>query len=79
MTRLKHETVHGVCCRATAIFLRLPTIGRATFVRSWQCAPKARDLLRAHARLLSRVVRKSGFRDGCPIATVLLKRLQTAP
>ena len=31
------------------------------------------DLLRAHARLLSGWLRKSGFRDGCPITTVLLE------
>lgn len=31
------------------------------------------DLLRAHARLLSGWMRTSGFRDGCPITTVLLE------
>jgi TetR/AcrR family transcriptional repressor of lmrAB and yxaGH operons len=31
------------------------------------------DLLRDHARLLSKWMRKSGFRDGCPITTVLLE------
>jgi TetR/AcrR family transcriptional repressor of lmrAB and yxaGH operons len=31
------------------------------------------DLLRAHARFLSGWMRKSGFRDGCPITTVLLE------
>jgi len=31
------------------------------------------ELLRAHARLLSGWMRKSGFRDGCPITTVLLE------
>lgn len=31
------------------------------------------DVLRAHARLLSGWMRKSGFRDGCPITTVLLE------
>ncbi len=31
------------------------------------------NLLRAHARLLSGWMRKSGFRDGCPITTVLLE------
>jgi TetR/AcrR family transcriptional repressor of lmrAB and yxaGH operons len=31
------------------------------------------DLLRAHAQLLSGWMRKSGFRDGCPITTVLLE------
>jgi TetR/AcrR family transcriptional repressor of lmrAB and yxaGH operons len=31
------------------------------------------DLIRAHARLLSGWMRMSGFRDGCPITTVLLE------
>jgi TetR/AcrR family transcriptional regulator, lmrAB and yxaGH operons repressor len=31
------------------------------------------DLLKAHAGLLSGWMRKSGFRDGCPITTVLLE------
>jgi TetR/AcrR family transcriptional regulator, lmrAB and yxaGH operons repressor len=31
------------------------------------------ELIRAHARLLSGWMRKSGFRDGCPITTVLLE------
>jgi TetR/AcrR family transcriptional repressor of lmrAB and yxaGH operons len=31
------------------------------------------ELLRAHARLLSGWMHKSGFRDGCPITTVLLE------
>jgi len=31
------------------------------------------ELLRAHARLLSGWMRNSGFRDGCPITTVLLE------
>jgi TetR/AcrR family transcriptional repressor of lmrAB and yxaGH operons len=31
------------------------------------------DLLRAHARLYAGWMRKSGFRDGCPITTVLLE------
>jgi TetR/AcrR family transcriptional regulator, lmrAB and yxaGH operons repressor len=31
------------------------------------------DLVRAHARLLSGWMLKSGFRDGCPITTVLLE------
>lgn len=31
------------------------------------------DLLRAHARLLAGWMRKSGFKDGCPITTVLLE------
>ncbi|MDB5425287.1 MAG: transcriptional regulatory protein TetR family [Phenylobacterium sp.] len=31
------------------------------------------DLMRAHARLYSGWMRKSGFRDGCPITTVLLE------
>ena len=30
-------------------------------------------LLRAHARLLTRWMAKSGFRDGCPMTTVLLE------
>ena len=32
------------------------------------------ELLKAHARLLSGWMTKSGFRDGCPITTVLLER-----
>lgn len=35
--------------------------------------PSTGELLRAHARLLSGWMRKSGFRDGCPITTVLLE------
>jgi TetR/AcrR family transcriptional regulator, lmrAB and yxaGH operons repressor len=31
------------------------------------------ELLKAHARLLAGWMRKSGFRDGCPITTVLLE------
>jgi TetR/AcrR family transcriptional repressor of lmrAB and yxaGH operons len=31
------------------------------------------DLLRAHGRLYAGWMRKSGFRDGCPITTVLLE------
>jgi TetR/AcrR family transcriptional repressor of lmrAB and yxaGH operons len=31
------------------------------------------ELLRAHARLLAGWMRKSGFRNGCPITTVLLE------
>jgi TetR/AcrR family transcriptional regulator, lmrAB and yxaGH operons repressor len=31
------------------------------------------DLVRAHARLLAGWMQKSGFRDGCPITTVLLE------
>lgn len=31
------------------------------------------DMMRAHARLYSGWMRKSGFRDGCPITTVLLE------
>jgi TetR/AcrR family transcriptional repressor of lmrAB and yxaGH operons len=31
------------------------------------------QLIRAHARLLSGWMRKSGFRDGCPITTALLE------
>jgi TetR/AcrR family transcriptional repressor of lmrAB and yxaGH operons len=37
-----------------------------------ECTSTA-DLLRAHARLLSGWMRKSGFRDGCPITTALLE------
>jgi TetR/AcrR family transcriptional regulator, lmrAB and yxaGH operons repressor len=39
---------------------------------SHECRSTA-DLLRAHARLLSGWMRKSGFRDGCPITTALLE------
>ncbi|QDG74605.1 TetR/AcrR family transcriptional regulator [Labrenzia sp. PHM005] len=31
------------------------------------------DLLKAHARLLASWMKQSGFRDGCPITTVLLE------
>lgn len=31
------------------------------------------ELLKAHARLLAGWMRKSGYRDGCPISTVLLE------
>ena len=31
------------------------------------------ELIKAHARLLAGWMRKSGFRDGCPITTVLLE------
>jgi TetR/AcrR family transcriptional repressor of lmrAB and yxaGH operons len=31
------------------------------------------DMMRAHGRLLAGWMRKSGFRDGCPITTVLLE------
>jgi TetR/AcrR family transcriptional repressor of lmrAB and yxaGH operons len=37
-----------------------------------ECATTS-DLLRAHARLLSGWMRNSGYRDGCPITTVLLE------
>ena len=37
-----------------------------------ECSSTA-ELLRAHARLLSGWMRKSGFRDGCPITTALLE------
>lgn len=33
----------------------------------------AADMMRAHGRLYSGWMRKSGFRDGCPITTVLLE------
>jgi TetR/AcrR family transcriptional repressor of lmrAB and yxaGH operons len=35
--------------------------------------PSTGELLRGHARLLAGWMRKSGFRDGCPITTVLLE------
>jgi len=35
--------------------------------------PSTGELLKAHARLLAGWLRKSGFRDGCPITTVLLE------
>jgi TetR/AcrR family transcriptional regulator, lmrAB and yxaGH operons repressor len=37
-----------------------------------ECSSTA-ELLRAHARLLAGWMRKSGFRDGCPITTALLE------
>lgn len=37
-----------------------------------ECASSG-DLLRAHARLLAGWMQKSGFRNGCPITTVLLE------
>ena len=37
-----------------------------------ECATTG-DLLRAHARLLAGWMQKSGFRNGCPITTVLLE------
>jgi len=37
-----------------------------------ECASTG-DLLRAHARLLAGWMQKSGFRNGCPITTVLLE------
>jgi AcrR family transcriptional regulator len=37
-----------------------------------ECA-SAGELLRAHARLLAGWMQKSGFRNGCPITTVLLE------
>jgi TetR/AcrR family transcriptional repressor of lmrAB and yxaGH operons len=36
-------------------------------------SPSAGALLKAHARLLAGWMRKSGYRDGCPITTVLLE------
>lgn len=35
--------------------------------------PSTGELIKAHARLLAGWMRKSGFRDGCPITTVLLE------
>jgi TetR/AcrR family transcriptional repressor of lmrAB and yxaGH operons len=35
--------------------------------------PSAGELIKEHARLLAGWMRKSGFRDGCPITTVLLE------
>jgi TetR/AcrR family transcriptional regulator, lmrAB and yxaGH operons repressor len=35
--------------------------------------PSAAALIKGHARLLAGWMRKSGFRDGCPITTVLLE------
>jgi TetR/AcrR family transcriptional regulator, lmrAB and yxaGH operons repressor len=35
--------------------------------------PSTGELIRRHARLLAGWMRKSGFRDGCPITTVLLE------
>jgi TetR/AcrR family transcriptional regulator, lmrAB and yxaGH operons repressor len=35
--------------------------------------PSAGALIKGHARLLAGWMRKSGFRDGCPITTVLLE------
>ena len=37
----------------------------------------AGELIRGHARLLAGWMRKSGFRDGCPITTVLLELAPT--
>jgi TetR/AcrR family transcriptional repressor of lmrAB and yxaGH operons len=39
--------------------------------------PSTGDLIKAHARLLAGWMRKSGFRDGCPITTVLLELAPT--
>lgn len=36
-------------------------------------SPSAGELLRAHARVLGKWMAKSGFRDGCPMTTVLLE------
>lgn len=36
-------------------------------------APDASSLIKAHARLLGGWMAKSGYRDGCPITTVLLE------
>jgi TetR/AcrR family transcriptional repressor of lmrAB and yxaGH operons len=45
----------------------------ATIERLANDAGSTGDLLRAHAKLLSAWMKKSGFRDGCPITTVLLE------
>lgn len=45
----------------------------ATVAQLAQETPSAGALLRAHARLLAGWMRQSGFRDGCPITTVLLE------
>jgi TetR/AcrR family transcriptional repressor of lmrAB and yxaGH operons len=39
--------------------------------------PSTGELLKRHARLLAGWMRKSGFRDGCPITTVLLELAPT--
>jgi len=45
----------------------------ATVAQLAQETPSTGALLRAHARLLAGWMRQSGFRDGCPITTVLLE------
>ena len=45
----------------------------ATVAKLASEAGSTADLLRSHARLLSGWMKKSGFRDGCPITTVLLE------
>jgi TetR/AcrR family transcriptional repressor of lmrAB and yxaGH operons len=50
--------------------------GRRVVATMTQLAEQTRstgDLLKAHARLLAGWMRKSEFRDGCPITTVLLE------
>ncbi|MBB4360772.1 TetR/AcrR family transcriptional repressor of lmrAB and yxaGH operons [Bradyrhizobium sp. CIR18] len=45
----------------------------ATVARLAEECGSTADLLRAHARLLAGWMRGSGFRNGCPITTVLLE------
>jgi len=44
-----------------------------TLRRLYVESPTAGDLMKAHARLLEGWMRKSGYRDGCPMTTVLLE------
>jgi TetR/AcrR family transcriptional repressor of lmrAB and yxaGH operons len=44
-----------------------------TVARLARETPSTGELLKGHARLLAGWMRKSGFRDGCPITTVLLE------
>lgn len=45
----------------------------ATVAQVARQTPSTGELLKEHARLLAGWMRKSGFRDGCPITTVLLE------
>ena len=47
-------------------------VGKTIEKLAHECGSTA-DLLRAHARQLAGWMRKSGFRDGCPITTALLE------